>query len=217
MFQLIDQSFGIPIATLVSLIETTILVKHIKLIFILALSSCTQNIVTNMTSSPRILAGEGIFLMDMRNIKEANAFDYFDHARDAFAPTNSVKFLQLEEYELLANGIRKEALFATSIEDTVIHRIAAITESRYLLLIDLMDKYHNDVEATNNAELLFKIVDTKGGLFISEFKVNTTINPLEIPDEDDEPILLNTSNTSAAVFKAFKKGIRHIRKGIVTN
>lgn len=60
------------------------------------------------------------------------------------------------------------------------------------------------------------MVDTKGGIFVSKFEVSTAIGPLEIPDEEDDPVKLNLTSTSTAVSKAFRKGFKKVRKGVVS-
>ena len=154
--------------------------------------------------------------MDMRGVEESQAFSLFDYAKQEVSELNTLKYLILEEYNLLGAGIRKEDMYRDDIEDDVIRAISKVSETRYVLFVDLLDKYQDDFEESNHAELVFKLVDTRGGIFVSEFKVNTSINPMEIPRDDEDPILLNMSSTSTAIFKAFKKGIKHIRKGVVT-
>ena len=154
--------------------------------------------------------------MTVGNISETQSFDLYQTAKETLSRTNTVTYLPLEEYDLIAQGVSKKDLDDPNPSDSLLSTLASITSCRYLAFVDVVDRFHRDFEDVNEAKILFQVVDTKGGIFVSKFEVSTAIGPLEIPDEDNDPVRLNLTGTSTAVYKAFRKGFKKIRKGVVS-
>lgn len=177
---------------------------------------------------------ESILLMGIDGLSEKNEFALFEIAKNNFQKTNQILFLPEHEYELINKGIDKSHLHESVTIDSIKTLICQYTKTRYLLKIELLNSQKGSIygsytnlevknnpyrtinRETNKASMLFTLTDTKTHLTEYKFNVTTTISPLSINDENNGERNVNLSSQFGAISESFKKGIRKLRKEIIT-
>lgn len=172
--------------------------------------------------------------MRIGNVSETKQYKLFETAKQILSGTNQLKFLLEEEYDLIAKGISREYLRSNHTPDSMVSRIANSVNSRYVLYVeDLasekgggigsytpleLDEYNSHYyqgKETNSASMIFRLVDTEDQLAERTFQIHTTIGPLTIKEEDGGETRFNMTSDLSAVTKAFEKGVKQLRKGVV--
>lgn len=186
---------------------------------------------------PKIVEGEGILLIGVKNLSEGKEYELFESAKQIMSETNKVKFLPEQEYRLMQKGISKEYLYGNHVPDSILSIIAFETNSRYILNVEVLNSkkggtfgsytpleldrysshYHQESE-TNSSNLIFKLFDTEGeGKFTeNKYQVTANINPLVIKEGNGET-RINPTTELTSITKAFEKGIKQLRKGLIKN
>ena len=207
--------------------------KNISILFLVFITACSSTKIIKYSALPKIVEGEGILIKGIKNLNQIRGHHLFEFAKNTLSGTNKVIFLPEQEYFLLQKGINKEYLYGDQTSDSIRSIIAEQTNCRYILSIEVLNSqkggtfgsytsleldrynshYYEDNE-TNNANLIFKILDTKGNFTKNEFQITTKINPLIINEGDGET-RINATTEFSAITKAFEKGIRQLKKGVV--
>lgn len=70
----------------------------------------------------------------------------------------------------------------------------------------------------NEASLFFTIHDIINPLMstIRKFMVKTSIQPLGIPEDNNHAVYVNITTKYTAIYIAFKKGIKKLRRGLIS-
>lgn len=179
------------------------------------------------------MAGEGIVLMNIHNLSEVHGYGLFESMKQIMSGTNEIKFLYEHEHHLLQGGISKTNLRHDDIPDSLSLIIASKINCRYILNVkvlkskrggtfgsytslelDYYNKYYHDEKEANSASLIFELTDTKGAITKERFQVTTKINALTIFESEGET-RVNATTEFSAIRKAFEKGIKQLRKGII--
>jgi len=182
---------------------------------------------------PKMVEGESVLLMDIKGLPEMQGYQLFESTKQILSGKNRIKFLPEQEYHLIQKGISKELLYGSQLSDSTLSLIAKETNCRYMLHVEVLNSkkggafgsytpleldqynrhYYQESE-TNSASLLFRLVDTKDRPTENTFQVNTKINPLVI-NEDGGETRINPTTELSAITKAFEKGARQLKKGVV--
>lgn len=182
---------------------------------------------------PKISEGEGILMMNIKNLSETQQHSLFQTGSKIMSELNKMRFIPELEYDLVSEGIGIEQFYSNSVPDSIISILATKTNSRYILYIEKITSkkgetfgsytplelnrynshYYQESE-TNSASLLFRIIDTKVNLTESKFQINTKINPLIINEKNGET-RINPTTELTAITKAFEKGMKQLKKEVV--
>ncbi len=207
--------------------------KKINLFLLVLLTACSSTKVIKYSALPRIAEGEGILMMDIKNLSEIQKYNLFQTGSKIISRSNKMRFIRELEYDLASKGIGKEQFNRNSVPDSIISILATKTNNRYILYVEKisskkggtfgsytpleLDRYNSHYyqeSETNSASLLFRIIDTKVNLTESKFQINTKINPLIINENNGET-RINPTTELTAITKAFAKGMKQLKKGVV--
>lgn len=92
--------------------------------------------------------------MTVGNVSETQSFALYQTAKETLSKTNTVSYLPLEEYHLLAQGVNKKELHDPNPSDSLLSTLASITSCRYLAFVDVVDRFHHNFEDVNEAKNL---------------------------------------------------------------
>lgn len=176
------------------------------------LAGCVSTRIDRFTTFPRLVAGEHLLMMNIHGLSEEDGFTMYGLATNLLKESHTIKYLPDYSYDLLAQGFDMAALKNDYASDSVLAAVARFTECRYILYTDLLFVEHRAQERSNSGRLLFILVDTYAGVTVNEFEVETSISPLSLSEEMDA---INFTSPRSALFKAFKKAIKKIRKEVV--
>ncbi len=198
------------------------------------LASCSSTKVITYSALSRVVKGEAILMMPVRGMSENQSYALLESAKQSLSETNQVTYLIDHEYQLLQKGVPREALHKGELNDSLMMVVARECGSRYIIETELLNvkertglgsytalelneynEHFYDEEETNSAILLFRVLDTKSYLTESRFQVTTKISPLTI-DEGDGETRINVTSGATAIRKAFQKGIRKVKKDMIS-
>lgn len=201
------------------------------LLFVIA---CSSTKIVKHSALPKIVAGEGIVLMDIHNLSEAHGYKLFESMKQIMSRTNEIKFLAEQEHHLIQRGISKNDLHNDQIPDSLSLIIASKINCRYILNVKVLkskrggtfgsytsleldhyNKHYYDEKEANSASLMFELIDCKSDITKERFQVTTKINPLTINESEGET-RVNATTEFSAIRKAFEKGVKQLRKGIIS-
>lgn len=201
----------------------------ILLFSIALLLACSTTKVSKQSAPPKLLQGESLVLQ-MRGLPNNVSQQLFDYNAQKWN-ANEIMYFPDVEQKLAQKGIYSQNL--SSADTAALSAIAAALDARYLLNVEVLKRkkgsnvgystereldqynwhYTQDAE-THRATLQFNLTDTKAGFFTSTFVVTASLNPLIIDEENGET-RLNVRSDYSAVAKAFRKGIKHLKKNLV--
>lgn len=141
-----------------------------------------------------------------------------------------ILYLPEVEYDLLNQGVSREALAIGPFADTTFRKIHQILQVDYLLLVSLdyqksegsvygyytdidlntYRSYANITKQSRTGRVIFTLFDLRNATSL-QFAVETTINPLIINDQENGEYRVNLTAKEKAGFVAFKKGLNKLR------
>ncbi|SNT20251.1 hypothetical protein SAMN05421640_2829 [Ekhidna lutea] len=174
-------------------------------------------------------------VMSIYGVDELHGLHLFDLAKKKLSETNALLYMPEQEYSLLEKGVPKETIYSNQISDSLKTIIALRSKSRYILKVEVLDssggslfgsytanelnRYNspfNQANERNTAVIAFTVYDTDRNITENKFHVKTQINPLTI-DEDGGESRINFTSENTAISKAFMKGIKQLKKGVINN
>ncbi|GAA0890664.1 hypothetical protein GCM10009122_03430 [Fulvivirga kasyanovii] len=210
--------------------------RYLFIIVLAVLAGCAGTKVTEYTGTPRLLANSTILFLPTHGISDYKSQDLCGIARRLLKDNSQVLYLPEEEYNLTRAGMGKEEITKATMLDT--GRLALICKKlqiRYIIGTEIsslrgggsygvyseaeLDPYnstYNMDNESNSASLLFSIYDAQSGSVDSRFAVKTTINPLHIHDDGGGESRVNLTDQMTALTTAYEKGIKLIRKEMVS-
>ena len=182
------------------------------------------------------MEGDRILLMPIAGVEEIHGYSFYGFIKRELSETNEILFLPEQEYYLLRKGIPKESLHTNEMSDSLKSIISSQTNSRYIIKIEVLNSqqgdmlgfytplelnrynahYHQDNEI-NSASLMFTVFDTQHTVTTNKFQVDTYISPFTINGEDGGESRVNVTTGFFAITKAFRKGTKKLKKGIIKN
>ena len=100
--------------------------------FLVIITACSSTKIFKYSALPKIVEGEGILLMKIKNLTENQQYKLFESAKK-ISEINELKFLPEWEYHLVNKGISMEHSYGNNISDSI---IAIETNSRYILYVE---------------------------------------------------------------------------------
>lgn len=199
-------------------------------------SACSSTKLIKHTALPKILHNEGILLSGIKNLNEYQSLQLYESAKKQISKTNNVKYLPEQEYFLVSKGVPLGDLSKNPFSDSLKSNIALLTQSRYIIEIEVLDAKDGDLfgsyapqglqdpynnsnlnTETNTAKVLFTVFDTKGAVTESKFQINAHIHPLAWGNTDGRQTRINLKSSFTAISKAFNKGIKRLQKDMISN
>lgn len=210
--------------------------RYLFIIVLAVLSGCSGTKIIKYTGTPRLLTNSKILFLPTNGISDYKSQDLCDVARRLLKGYSQILYLPEEEYYLTKAGMGREEITKATVLDT--GRLALICKKlqvRYIIGTEIsslrgsgsygvyseaeLDPYnsaYNMDNESNSASLMFSIYDAQSGSVDSRFSVKTTINPLSIHDNGGGESRVNLTNQMTALTTAYEKGIKLIRKEMVS-
>lgn len=210
--------------------------RYLFIIVLAVLSGCSGTKIIKYTGTPRLLTNSKILFLPTNGISDYKSQDLCDVARRLLKGNSQILYLPEEEYNLTKAGMGREEITKATVLDT--GRLALICKKlqvRYIIGTEIsslrgggsygvyseteLDPYnsaYNMDNESNSASLMFSIYDAQSGSVDSRFSVKTTINPLSIHDNGGGESRVNLTNQMTALTTAYEKGIKLIRKEMVS-
>lgn len=201
----------------------------------LMMVACSSTKITNYIYRPRLLEGKKIFFMPIDGTNEIGSIGLFYKAKSILEyPSDKIFFLLNVEYDLIGQkGISKEILYDPKHFDSLqfllkkhldihyvvqvridAHRKGNVYRSYTARQVNKYNRHYYQGNETSEAVLIFTIYNTDQYILEGEFTVNTSVSPLTILEDDGGETRINFA-AGSAMSKAFGKGIKYIKKGLV--
>ncbi|GAA5032904.1 hypothetical protein GCM10011506_22910 [Marivirga lumbricoides] len=173
-----------------------------------------------------------MLITSMQGFSSNQAMQLAAETREKLSDDLFTVYLPEEEYILLKEGLLYDSIHATKLSEETKKKIKETLNVRYLLDVKLLnnktgDSYgfytnnelnryeepYNRNQETNTASALFTVTDLEQPSDNRSFTVKVNINPLIIDEEEGEQ-RVNVTDGNTASLKAYRKGIKRIKKSI---
>ncbi|MBL6448533.1 hypothetical protein JMN32_19640 [Fulvivirga sp. 29W222] len=211
--------------------------KRSIIIILAALAgACAGTKITKYTGSPRLLANTKILFLSTLWLNDYRSQELFGLAQKKLDDNSQLYYLPGEEYNLIKAGVGRDPIAKVSIRDTA--SLAVIAEKlgvRYVIgteviglreggsygtytenELDPSNSMYNADNESNSASLMFFIYDLNSRSVNSKFQVKTTIGAMRFQDDEGGESSVNVTDQITALTVAYEKGIKLIRKEMVS-
>lgn len=190
------------------------------------LSSCISftNTRQSMLSREPTFQMDDAFIMDkIKGLTHNRSALLYDWAKQKSIDKlhRPLDYLPFKEYELLAQGLKKEQLATEELSQNAKQLIHEVTGATYLLRVDVLGRYTDDRYANiynlepssrnrSSATLMFHIIHLLDDTYSYSFRVKTSSDTFALYGIEETGI-------SRAIFiadKAFRKGWRRVLRGL---